>query len=159
MKIYIGETNIILDLIELEILPEFFSLQAEFYTTQFIIGSLSNPNHTFKVSKYVDSGQLTVHELSHVEIAEVSNWKITPHLIRISERSVLWKIYKTGGIILNGNPKMHKGIQVESIQAHGTDWIIGQLAKAEIICAAQSMNLHRELKRIQSVIHNIKGIR
>lgn len=159
MKIYIGETNIILDLIELEILPEFFSLQAEFYTTQFITGSLNIPDHTFKVSKYVDSEHLRVHELSHEEIAEISNWKITPHLIRISERSVLWKIYKTGGIILNGNLKLQKGIQGESIQAHGTGWIIGQLAKAEIICATQSMNLHKELKRIQSGIHNIKGIR
>ena len=157
MKIYIGETNIILELIELEILPEFFSLRAEFYTTQFITGSLSIPDYTIKVSKYVDTNHLTVHELSHEEITEISNWKITPHLISISERSVLWKIYKTGGIILNGNPKMHKRIQVESIQAQGTDWIIDQLARAEIICSTQSMNLHKELKRIQSGIHNIKG--
>ena len=71
-KLLISDTNILLDLISLDMLEAFFSLPCDFSTTDFVISEIIQPSQIKAIEKYTKSNKLDVVSVSFDEIIEIN---------------------------------------------------------------------------------------
>jgi rRNA-processing protein FCF1 len=149
MNIFIADTNIFLDIMKMGILPDFFALDAVFYTTQFVTAEIKHESQKKEIDAFVRSRHLTVLELSGEEIEQMYQWETVPYLKRIADRSVVWKARQLdGAIMLTGDIKMKKVALANAIKNHGIIWVIDYMAKEGIITETTAKSLHEEVKKI-----------
>lgn len=72
MIIIVNDANILIDLIELQLLPNFFALAFEFHTTPLVFEELEKEQQ-YTLLTYVDSGDLIVREMTHEQLTEINN--------------------------------------------------------------------------------------
>ena len=53
MKVIVNDANILIDLVELELLPHFFDLEFEFLTTELVLNELFEEQHS-ALLPYID---------------------------------------------------------------------------------------------------------
>ena len=70
MKIIVNDANILIDMVELKLLPNFFQLEYEFYTTALILEELFDEQKEALVP-YIETGKLMVHNLTEKELTEI----------------------------------------------------------------------------------------
>ena len=72
-KLVISDTNILLDLISVDMLEDFFSLPCDFSTTDFVISEIIQPTQIKAIEKYTKSKKLDVVSFSFEEILEIND--------------------------------------------------------------------------------------
>ncbi|MBL0054594.1 MAG: hypothetical protein IPP31_00100 [Chitinophagaceae bacterium] len=75
MKLFITDTNVFFDLMNIEALPEFFGLDFEVCTTDFVVSEVLRLEQAEQIQNFIRSKQLTVFSFSSDEIDEVVNLK------------------------------------------------------------------------------------
>ena len=72
-KLVISDTNILLDLISVDMLEVFFSLPCDFSTTDFVISEIIQPVQIKAIEKYIKSKKLDIVSFSFEEIIEITD--------------------------------------------------------------------------------------
>lgn len=88
MKVAINDTNILIDLVHLDLLAVFFQLSFEFYTTDFVIEELTDSTQKEAIDEFINSEKLLVHTFEGEQIIDIVNLK-TKNL-SITDCSVLY---------------------------------------------------------------------
>lgn len=70
MKLIVNDANILIDLVELKLLPHFFTLEFEFLTTELVLAELFEEQFQ-SLLPYIDNGQLIVHEMTGDDLTEI----------------------------------------------------------------------------------------
>ena len=91
MKLFITDTNVFFDLMNIEALPEFFGLDFEVCTTDFVVSEILRLEQAEQIQSFIRSKQLTIFSFSADEIDEIVHLKTKRVLRRIADKSVLWK--------------------------------------------------------------------
>ena len=76
MKIIVNDANILIDLVELKMLPYFFKLDFEFRTTQLIIEELFDDQQEALIP-YIETGKLVLDNFSDTDLAEIITLQIS----------------------------------------------------------------------------------
>ena len=63
MKLFITDTNVFFDLMNIEALPEFFGLDFEVCTTDFVVSEILRLEQAEQIQSFIRSKQLTTHFL------------------------------------------------------------------------------------------------
>lgn len=108
MKLFITDTNVFFDLMNIEALPEFFWLDYEICTTDFVVNEILRMEQADQIQNFIRSKQLTVFNFSSDEIEEVVNLKTKRTLRRIADKSVLWKALQLKCPLLTGDKNLRK---------------------------------------------------
>ena len=72
-KLVISDTNILLDLISVDMLEDFFSLPCDFSTTDFVISEIIQPAQIKAIEKYTKLKKLDIVSFSFEEIIEITD--------------------------------------------------------------------------------------
>lgn len=72
-KLVISDTNILLDLISVDMLEVFFSLPCDFSTTDFVISEIIQPAQIKAIEKYTKSKKLDIVSFNFEEIIEITD--------------------------------------------------------------------------------------
>ena len=72
-KLVISDTNILLDLISVDMLEDFFSLPCDFSTTDFVISEIIQPAQIKAIEKYTKLKKLDIVSFSIEEIIEIKS--------------------------------------------------------------------------------------
>src|SRR5690554_5560806 len=70
MKVIVNDANILIDLVDLKILPYFFQLEFEFHTTAIILDELFDEQQE-DLFPYIETGQLSVDNITEEDLVEV----------------------------------------------------------------------------------------
>ena len=70
MKIIVNDANILIDLVDLKILPYFFQLEFEFHTTAIILDELFEEQKE-ALAPYIETGSLIVDYISDEDLIEI----------------------------------------------------------------------------------------
>lgn len=70
MKIIVNDANILIDLVDLKILPYFFQLDFEFHTSALILDELFEGQRT-ELVPYIDTGKLIVDDITEDDLIEI----------------------------------------------------------------------------------------
>lgn len=106
MRIIITDTNVFFDMMDIEVLPDFFGLDFEICTTDFVVDEIKHYEQAEQIQNFIRSKKLTVFSFSSEELDQVATIKTKRNLRRIADKSVLWKAKQLECRLLTGDKNL-----------------------------------------------------
>jgi len=154
MTIVVNDANVLIDLVKLSLLPQFFSLSLTFYTSDFILGEL-NDSQREQLNIFIEQDILKVIELIDTETVAIAMLQAQRPKLSLQDCSAIVCTQKVGGGLLTSDNALRKFAKSKSIEVHGHLWIFDQLVangKITTITATQKL---RELVEVVNTKLNL----
>jgi len=148
MRIIITDSSVFFDIIKIQVLPEFFALDFDVCTTDFVRGEILESEQREQIEIFIRSLKLTVFVLSENEIEEVLNFKTKRFFKTLVDKTVLWKAKQLNCPLLTGDSKLRSEAEEQGITVHGSLWVIQMLVEQNIISAKSGVGYLEKLKII-----------
>lgn len=152
MKLIVTDTNVFFDMMSIEILPDFFGLEYEICTTDFVVNEIERIDQAEQIQNFIRSKQLTVYKLTSNEIEEVVNLKTKRNLRRITDKSVLWKALQLKCRLITGDKNLRLEAEEQGLKVNGSIWVLRTLIETNIISVIKGVELLEKLKEINNSI-------
>jgi predicted nucleic acid-binding protein len=150
MKVAITVVSVLFDLFYVGVLPEFFGLDIEIYTTGFIYNEILQSDEKNEFELFVRSGQLKIIVVEENEQETISNMKLTYSNRSIADKTALYKAMQMECILLTCDDKLKKEAIKQKLEVHGSIWIIDQLLDNDIIDTNRAIEVIESLKKTNS---------
>lgn len=148
MKLIVTDTNVFFDMMSIEVLPDFFGLDFEICTTDFVVNEIIRIDQAEQIQNFIRSKQLTVYKLSSDEIEEVVNLKTKRNLRRITDKSVLWKALQLNCRLVTGDKNLRSEAEEQGLEVNGSLWVIRTLVETKIITPVLAVGLLEKLTTV-----------
>ena len=135
-KIVVNDTNIFIDLYEVGLLEEFFSLPWEVHTTDFVMLELQREGQHDTVARYKADKRLIVPVLEAEDMLEIG------HLFQQNENKTnisltdcsVWYYAKVNNyILLTGDRKLRTASVFDGVEVHGVIYVFDCLVEYDVI--------------------------
>ena len=144
MKIIVNDANILIDLIELGLLPNFFDLDFEFLTTSLVFEELLE-DQKCELNKYIERGVLFVHEMTELQLAEINAIQKTKPSLSPQDCSAFYQAQIEEGILVTSDNTLRKFAKSNEMVVHGHLWVFDRMFEAETITGAVAIDKLNEL--------------
>lgn len=147
MIIVVNDTNVLIDLVKLHLLPYFFSLQLDFYTTDLILDEL----HDWQVQElrvYINNGTLTVIQLTDTELIDISLLQAEKRQLSVQDCSAIVCARKVSGDLLTSDNNLRKFATKKLITVYGHLWVFDRMVEASIITPQVAIKKLTELREV-----------
>lgn len=148
MKIIVTDTNVFFDMMSIEVLPDFFGLDYEICTTDFVVNEIIRIDQAEQIQNFIRSKQLTVYKLTSDEIEEVVNLKTKRNLRRITDKSVLWKALQLKCRLVTGDKNLRSEAEEQGLEVNGSLWVIRTLVETKIMTPVLAVGLLEKLTTV-----------
>jgi predicted nucleic acid-binding protein len=156
MKLIVTDTNVFFDIIKIGALPEFFSLDYDVCTTDFVLKEILLSDQREQIKSFIRSKSLTIFELSEIEVDIVRNFSTRRVFKGITDKSVLWKACELTCPLLTGDKKLRSEAEEMGIVVHGSIWVIETLIDNNLILKSIGIKFLENLKVVNgSLPHEI----
>ena len=132
MRIVVNDANILIDLVELALLPHFFDLQFEFHTTALVLDELFEEQQE-ALTPYIDQNLLRVSDISAEELVEISNLQIAKPKLSEQDCSAFFQARTKGGTLITSDKNLRKYAAEQALEVHGHLWIFDKMVEAATI--------------------------
>ena len=141
--VVVNDTNVFIDLLDIGLLEEFFSLPWEIHTTDFVMLELIREGQQALVSSYKDKGKLYVPVFEGEEMLEIARMYQNNN-ISFTDYTVWYYAKKNKYILLTGDRKLRTASSKDGVEVHGTIYILDNLVTCGILSyerAIEKLNL------------------
>ena len=150
-KLVISDTNILLDLISVDMLDVFFSLPCDFATTDFVLSEINKPEQIKAIEKYTKSKKLEVVSFSFEEITDIYDIHTNnTNNASMPDCSVWYYAKKTGGRLLTGDGKLRKVAESDNVKVSGILYIFDNLIEYGLLENSVAADLLERLTQINT---------
>ena len=147
-KVVVNDTNVFIDLFDVGLLEEFFSLPWEVHTTELVMLELLREGEAETVSRYKEEGRLHVPVFSPEEMMQIVAL-LPPNRsqsdISITDCSVWYYAKKNNYTLLTGDRKLRRVSESDNVEVHGIIYVFDSLKEAGIISAMEDAAKLRQL--------------
>lgn len=161
-EIVIKDACILFDLVDLNLLEDFFQLELAAFTTPQVIGEITNEMQWEEISKFVNNGNLQIDGDGEFEVIAGIFDEFAG--LSIPDSSVLELAIRKDAIIFSSDGGLRKISVKKNLTVRGILWIVEELYLKEII--SQDMALHKlnkyleineraPIKEVRNLIKNI----
>lgn len=150
MKLIITDTNVFFDIISIGALPEFFALDFEICTTDFVVREILESYQKEQIESFIRAKKLIVFKLTANEVEEILNFATKRFFKGITDKTVLWKSHQLKCPLLTGDRKLRNEAEDLKIEVHGSIWVIQAIVDREIISKTKGAELLEKLKLINA---------
>lgn len=143
MKIIVNDANILIDLVELKMLPYFFKLEFEFRTTQLILDELFDEQQEALIP-YIETEKLILDTFSVNDLVEIMSLQHAKPKLSEQDCSAFFQAKKTGAVLITSDNLLRKFAHAQNIEVHGHLWVFDKLFVNNIISgerATEKLNL------------------
>jgi predicted nucleic acid-binding protein len=147
MIIVVNDANILIDLVKLQLLPHFFSLQLKFYTTDLILDEL----HDWQVEElqvYIDNGALTVIQLTDSELMDITLLQAEKRQLSEQDCSAIVCARKVTGDLLTSDNNLRKFATKKLFTVYGHLWVFDKMVDANTITPQNAIDKLTELREV-----------
>ena len=150
MEILINDTNILLDLIRLDILDKFFELPFDFRTVDFVVDEINDPHQLETINSYIKSGRLYVKTFSAEELSEIFDLKNNfVGNLSLTDVSVIFYARTINNCrLLTGDKQMRKQAIKLNLKINGILFVFESLIESKILRSGEGIEKLRELQKI-----------
>lgn len=131
MKIAIADSCIFIELYELKLTQQLFSLPLEVHTSLDVFNELY-PVQKELLSVYQSVSKLIIHTISGEDREKIFELKF-PKSLSASDKTVLYLALKLSTMILSSDRQVRNNAKDRSIEYHGMLWIFDTLLAADLI--------------------------
>ena len=165
MKLVLTDVSVFFDLFEVQLLPEFFGMNWEIYTTGFVYNEITHQSQQEEFDQWVRSKKLLVLEFSGEEMEEISLMETKFRNRSIADKSLLWKARDLSIPLLTCDAKLRKEAEHQKIEVHGSIWVIEKMnlngvinntVAIEKLELLKSINIRLPEDRINELIRKLK---
>jgi predicted nucleic acid-binding protein len=144
MRIVVNDANILIDLVELELLPHFFDLQFEFHTTALVLDELFEEQQK-ALTPYIDQGLLNVADISAKELVEISLLQQSKPKLSEQDCSAFYQASTKGGTLITSDKNLRKYASEKDVKVHGHLWIFDKMVEGNTISSQRASEKLTEL--------------
>jgi predicted nucleic acid-binding protein len=162
--IIVKDSCILFDLIDLELMEEFYRLGLTVYTTQQVIDEITDESQSVAVSKYITTGKLLIDSnglYDTIVLIYEENRGLS-----FADSSVLEVAIRREGIVLSSDKSLRNVATRRNLIVRGVLWIIEELCNKGIINVEtalnklkiySSINQRAPVSEIEKLIQKLKG--
>ena len=144
MKIIVNDANILIDLVELKILPYFFSLEFKFHTTNLILFELFDEQNQ-ELIPYIEIGSLIIDEVSDEDLMEIIKIRSLKPSLSEQDCSAIYQAQKDKASLITSDNTLRKFAKQRNIEVHGHLWVFDCLVDRELLSGVQAIQKLDEL--------------
>jgi predicted nucleic acid-binding protein len=148
MNLIVTDSSVFFDIIKIQALPEFFDLDIEVCTTDFVQKEILESEQRKQIEHFIRLKKLTVFEMSAEEIDELIQFKTNRVFRTLIDKTVLWKAKQLGCPLLTGDAKLRNEATEQGVKVHGSLWVVMQLVKHEIVDKKKGIEYLEKLRII-----------
>ncbi|MCB9245675.1 MAG: PIN domain-containing protein [Flavobacteriales bacterium] len=146
MRVVVTDVSVFFDLFEIQVLPEFFALEWEIHTTDFVYNEILQANQKEVFEVFERSKRLNILKFSSEEEKQVRNFKTRLSIRSIADKTILWKALQLEATLLTCDRKLRKEAEGHAIEVRGSIWVIEQLVENDVIDSTRGISLLENLK-------------
>ena len=147
MTVIINDTNIFIDLCNVNLINHFFQLPFEFHTVDFVINEINKNEQLNKVEPYIVNKKLFVKQFDGNELLQITMRQNEHKKLSIMDCSVWIYAEKTGYKILTGDRLLRDLASKNNIEVSGIIFIFDELIKYNILTKSEAALKLQELKK------------
>ena len=150
-KIVVNDTNVFIDLYEVGLLEEFFSLPWEVHTTDFVMLELQREGQHETVARYKADKRLVLPILDAKEMLEIGNMYqrlMNRTNLSLTDCSVWYYAKVNKYILLTGDRKLRTASTYDGVEVHGIIYVFDSLVDLEIISRQVAFEKLQQLYKI-----------
>lgn len=149
MKVVVNDANVIIDLLSVDLIDEFFLLPYEFHISDFIFHEITRPGEE-RLAGFIDRGVLNLRTFTAQEILEIKTIRQRIPAFSLSDSSCIWLSINLQAVLLTGEKKMRRIAEAYGLEAHGTFWIFEEMRAADLIGGSKASSRLEKLLEINS---------
>ena len=146
MKLHINDANILIDIVKLDIVDAFLTLDFELYTTDFVFNELETLQQNQLVSKKLNI--IATEEIEDFDA--IIKLKEEHNGLSFEDCSVWYYAKKLNGVLITGDNKLRKKVSQSGITVKGIIFIIEEIKKQNKRTISECINLLMLLKTINN---------
>lgn len=154
MKIIVNDANILIDLVDLKILPYFFQLEFEFHTTAIILDELFEEQKE-ALFPYIETGRLIVDDISAIDLIEILMLRATKPNLSEQDCSAFYQAQKDNAALITSDNTLRKFAKANNLEVHGHLWVFDNLVYNEILTGITAI---KKLEELCNVINPKLGL-
>ena len=135
-KIVVNDTNVFIDLYEVGLLEQFFSLPWDVHTTDFVMLELQKEGQHETVARYKTDKRLVVPVFEAKEMLEIGNLfqqNMNRTNVSLTDCSVWYYAKVNNYILLTGDRKLRTTSILDGVEVHGVIYVFDALVEFNMI--------------------------
>jgi hypothetical protein len=152
MKLAVTDACIFIDLYELELTAEFFSLGFDVHTSLDVFNELYSHQQQL-LRAYCSVNRLTVHNITTDDRLAILAGKY-PKSLSDNDRTVIHLALKLGALLLSSDKTVRQFAKKKAIEYHGMLWIFDRLVDGAHIDKPTAAHKLKKLIQTNIVYHN-----
>lgn len=154
MNIVVSDTNIFIDLMNIELLDSFFQLEQEIHTVDFVIGEITNTQQLEELEKHRENYNLTIASTSSTDLISVLAMRTSAkNNVSITDCAACFYAKKKMYKLLTGDKKLRKIAEEAHVDVSGILFILDELVK-KIVTAAKARIALTHLQKTSARVPN-----
>lgn len=133
MKVAIADASVFFDLYKISVLPEFFGLDMEIYTTDFIYNEILRSEERALFETFCRSNQLKIIIIDELEREQISVMDLKYSNSSLADRTAIFKARQMDCNLLTCDNKLKKEAEHLNVEVHGSIWILDQLIDNNVL--------------------------
>lgn len=150
MKVVITDVSVFFDLYTLQVLPEFFALDLDIHTTNFIYNEIIKEEQIEEFRLFERTKKLHIIKITLDEEAEIKALQLNRSNKSFPDRTILWKAKQLQCPLLTCDNKLRKEAEGLGIIVHGSIWVVMQLVENEILTRDIGIGVLEKMKLVNT---------
>lgn len=145
MNVAITDASVFFDILETGILPEFFSLDLDIYTTDFIFNEIEQSDQKELFDAFVRSNKLKILSIDETEQQKISEMEVKYLSLSYADKSILYKAIEKNCTLLTCDAKLKKEAESKNLKVYGSIWVVDELLNSENLAISKGINILEKL--------------
>ena len=154
MRIIVNDANILIDLVKLDILLQFFQLPFSFHTTDIIFDELDDEQQQILLP-YIESEQLIVEGFNGEELVVIATLKEEKNQLSMEDCSAVFCAQKLEADLITSDKNLRNFARAKAVTIRGHLWVLDMLFSHTIMTGIEVTAL---LHRLQTEINPRLGL-
>lgn len=148
IEIFVIDSCVLFDLIDLGLIQAFFDLKYKTYTTHYVLSEFSDQEQDMLINQYVQTNRILID--SQISINVVHNLYIEYPGLSLTDCSVLSSAEINDCILLSSDKRLRNVATRKGLKVRGVLWIINELVEKKMITASEAITSLKEYPAINS---------
>ena len=144
MKLVVNDANVLIDLVKLKLLPHFFALKINFYTTDLVLTELYDDQKE-ALLPYIDNKILEIISLTEDQLIEIYMINLEKNQLSDTDCSAFYLAKKLNGTLLTSDLNLRNFSKEKEIEVHGHLWVFDLMIKEQTITNTRAIEKLKEL--------------